>query len=57
MALPLEAAQGFFSEVRAETFPDADHSFQSSSIRLVASNPDVTSSEPEEKSAVYGVPV
>lgn len=50
-----QAAQAFFGEVRAETFPDTDHSFHSTSIRLVASNPDV---EPtEEKSAVYGVPV
>ncbi len=52
-----QAAQTFFTEVRAETFPDNEHSFHSSSIRLVASNPDVSSSEPEEKSAVYGVPV
>ncbi len=52
-----QAAQTFFDEVRAEAFPDADHSFASSSIRLVASNPDLTPNEPEEKSAVYGVPV
>lgn len=52
-----QAAQTFFTEVRAETFPDAEHSFHSTSIRLVSSNPDVTSGEPEEKSAVYGVPV
>jgi 3-methyl-2-oxobutanoate hydroxymethyltransferase len=52
-----QAAQAFFTEVRAETFPDSDHSFHSTSIRLVASNPDVETTEPEEKSAVYGVPV
>ncbi|MBS1148356.1 MAG: 3-methyl-2-oxobutanoate hydroxymethyltransferase [Myxococcaceae bacterium] len=52
-----QAAQSFFTEVRAETFPDTDHSFHSTSIRLVASNPDVETTEPEEKSAVYGVPV
>ena len=52
-----QAAKEFFGEVRAEAFPDADHSFGSATIRLVASNPDVTSAEPEEKSAVYGVPV
>jgi 3-methyl-2-oxobutanoate hydroxymethyltransferase len=52
-----QAAQTFFTEVRAETFPDNEHSFHSTSIRLVASNPDVEASEPEEKSAVYGVPV
>ncbi len=52
-----QAAQTFFTEVRAETFPDNEHSFHSTSIRLVASNPDVEAAEPEEKSAVYGVPV
>ena len=52
-----QAAQTFFTEVRAETFPDNEHSFHSTSIRLVASNPDVETTEPEEKSAVYGVPV
>ncbi len=52
-----QAAQAFFTEVRAETFPDNEHSFHSTSIRLVASNPDVSTGEPEEKSAVYGVPV
>ena len=52
-----QAAQAFFTEVRAETFPDDEHSFRSSTIRLVASNPDAPANEPEEKSAVYGVPV
>jgi 3-methyl-2-oxobutanoate hydroxymethyltransferase len=52
-----QAAQSFFSEVRSETFPDDEHSFRSTSIRLVASNPDVANGEGEEKSAVYGVPV
>lgn len=47
----------FFQEVRAQTFPDEDHSFRSTSIRLIASNPDLGSTEREEKSGVYGVPV
>ena len=52
------AAQAFFGEVREGAFPDEDHSFRSSSIRLVASNPDVKPAEAgEEKTAVYGVPV
>lgn len=51
------AAQTFFSEVRAQTFPDEEHSFRSTSIRLVASNPELGSTEREEKSGVYGVPV
>jgi 3-methyl-2-oxobutanoate hydroxymethyltransferase len=51
------AAQAFFSEVRAQTFPDEDHSFRSTSIRLVASNPELGSTEREEKSGVFGVPV
>lgn len=51
------AAQAFFQEVRAERFPDEDHSFRSTSIRLVASNPELGSTEREEKSGVYGVPV
>lgn len=52
------AAQAFFGEVREGAFPDEDHSFRSSSIRLVASNPEVKPAEAgEEKTAVYGVPV
>lgn len=51
------AAKGFFDEVRAGTFPDDEHSFRNTNMRLVASNPDVQPSEGEEKSAVYGVPV
>lgn len=52
------AAKGFFQEVREGTFPDEDHSFRSNTIRLVASNPDVTPHhEAGEKSGVYGVPV
>ena len=52
------AAQAFFSEVREQKFPDEDHSFRSSTMRLVASNPDVAPSETESKSgAIYGVPV
>jgi 3-methyl-2-oxobutanoate hydroxymethyltransferase len=59
------AAEGFFKEVRAEAFPDEDHSFKSPSIRLVASNPDVKPAArgEDDKPAleavgpVYGVPV
>jgi 3-methyl-2-oxobutanoate hydroxymethyltransferase len=51
------AAQAFFHEVREQKFPDEDHSFRSTTMRLVASNPDVTPSERDEKSGVYGVPV
>jgi 3-methyl-2-oxobutanoate hydroxymethyltransferase len=51
------AAKTYFSEVREGSFPDEDHSFRSSSVRLVASNPDVQESAREEKSGVYGVPV
>jgi len=53
------AAQEFFDEVRAVTFPDEDHSFRSTNMRLVASNPDVMPSERDdkEKSGIYGVPV
>ena len=52
-----EAARSFFDEVRGGTFPDEEHSFRNTNMRLVASNPDVQPSEGEEKSAVYGVPV
>ncbi len=56
-----EAAEGFFAEVRKESFPDEAHSFKSTSIRLVASNPNpnpAPSAEPGEKvGPVYGVPV
>lgn len=52
-----QAAQTFFTEVRAGSFPDEDHSFRSTTMRLVASNPDVQPTEREEKSGVYGVPV
>jgi len=53
------AAEKFFAEVRAVSFPDEEHSFRSSTMRLVASNPDVVPSEREdkEKSGIYGVPV
>jgi 3-methyl-2-oxobutanoate hydroxymethyltransferase len=51
------AAKSFFDEVREGTFPDDEHSFRATNMRLVASNPDVQPSEGEEKSAVYGVPV
>jgi 3-methyl-2-oxobutanoate hydroxymethyltransferase len=52
-----QAARAFFDEVRAGSFPDEEHSFRNTNMRLVASNPDVQPSEGEEKSAVYGVPV
>jgi 3-methyl-2-oxobutanoate hydroxymethyltransferase len=54
-----EASEAFFAEVRAEAFPDEEHSFKSKTIRLVASNPEPEpSSEPGEKvGPVYGVPV
>ncbi len=52
-----DAAKTYFSEVRASTFPDEDHSFRSANMRLVASNPDVHVGERDEKSGVYGVPV
>jgi 3-methyl-2-oxobutanoate hydroxymethyltransferase len=51
------AAKTFFDEVRAGNFPDDEHSFRNTNMRLVASNPDVQPAEGEEKSAVYGVPV
>jgi 3-methyl-2-oxobutanoate hydroxymethyltransferase len=52
------AAQTFFEEVRGQRFPDEEHSFRSTSMRLVASNPDVTPSERDEKTGtIYGVPV
>ncbi len=54
-----DAAQTFFNDVRAVTFPDEEHSFRSSTMRLVASNPDVQSSpiDDKERSGIYGVPV
>jgi 3-methyl-2-oxobutanoate hydroxymethyltransferase len=56
------AAEEFFKEVRAEAFPDEEHSFKSKSIRLVASNPDIKPAterdERDEKvGPIYGVPV
>ncbi len=51
------AAGQYFDEVRAGTFPDDDHSFRSTNMRLVSSNPDVVPGEREEKGGVYGVPV
>lgn len=51
------AARAFFDEVRGGAFPDEEHSFRSTTMRLVASNPDVQPHEGEEKSAIYGVPV
>jgi 3-methyl-2-oxobutanoate hydroxymethyltransferase len=53
------AAEKFFEEVREVSFPDEDHSFRSTTMRLVASNPDVvpTEREDKEKSGIFGVPV
>jgi 3-methyl-2-oxobutanoate hydroxymethyltransferase len=54
-----QAAQSFFDEVRSESFPAEEHSFQSKPIRLVASNPDPEpAAERDERTGpVYGVPV
>ena len=51
------AAGQYFDEVRAGSFPDEEHSFRATNMRLVASNPDVMPAEREEKDAVYGAPV
>ncbi len=51
------AAKSFFDEVRTGSFPDEDHSFRSNTMRLVASNPDVETTERDEKHSVFGVPV
>ncbi len=58
------AAETFFAEVRADAFPDEEHSFKSKTIRLVASNPGAPASAPSQPSSgeertgpVYGVPV
>ncbi len=51
------AAKAFFSEVREQSFPDDEHSFKSTQIRLVASNPEPEPKERDEKTGVYGVPV
>ncbi len=51
------ATKAFFDEVRSGTFPDEDHSFRSTTMRLVASNPDVQTTERDEKHGVFGVPV
>ncbi len=55
------AAETFFAEVRADAFPDEDHSFKSKTIRLVSSNPASPApsqgSGEERVGAVYGVPV
>jgi 3-methyl-2-oxobutanoate hydroxymethyltransferase len=55
-----EAAGAYFSEVRAGTFPDEEHSFKSKPIRLVASTPeptDVPAEGAEKVGPVYGAPV
>jgi len=57
------AAETFFAEVRADAFPDEDHSFKSKTIHLVSSNPSAATSAPsptqgeERVGGVYGVPV
>jgi 3-methyl-2-oxobutanoate hydroxymethyltransferase len=60
-----ESAGAYFSEVRAGTFPDEEHSFKSSkNIRLVTTNPAPVNpgAEPPAEGAekvgpIYGVPV
>lgn len=60
-----ESAGAYFSEVRAGTFPDEEHSFKSSkNIRLVTSNPapvnpdaDPPAEGAEKVGPIYGVPV
>jgi 3-methyl-2-oxobutanoate hydroxymethyltransferase len=53
-----EAAEAFFGEVRAETFPDEEHSFKSKALRLVASNAEAEPQDKDEgRGPVYGVPV
>jgi 3-methyl-2-oxobutanoate hydroxymethyltransferase len=49
------AGRSYFDEVRAGAFPTEEHSFHSSTIRLVSYNPDVP--EREERAEMYGVPV
>lgn len=49
------AAKAYFDEVKGLTFPDEEHSFRSSSMRLVASNPEVEATE--SAGPIYGVPV
>jgi 3-methyl-2-oxobutanoate hydroxymethyltransferase len=50
------AAKAYFDEVRAQSFPDEDHSFRSTTMRLVASNPEVEATE-SAGGPIYGVPV
>ncbi|RYZ36446.1 MAG: 3-methyl-2-oxobutanoate hydroxymethyltransferase [Myxococcaceae bacterium] len=59
-----EAAGTFFSEVRAGTFPDEDHSFKANkNVRLVAATPvgpgvvDAPAEGAEKVGAIYGAPV
>ena len=51
-----EAAGSFFSEVRAEAFPDEEHSFKSKAVRLVPVSQEPVERE-EKTGPVYGVPV
>ncbi|NOK20464.1 3-methyl-2-oxobutanoate hydroxymethyltransferase [Corallococcus carmarthensis] len=58
-----EAANTYFSEVRAGTFPDEDHSFKATKgIRLVTPTPvapdaDVAAEGAEKVGGIYGAPV
>ncbi|MET0404917.1 MAG: 3-methyl-2-oxobutanoate hydroxymethyltransferase [Cystobacter sp.] len=56
-----EAAQAYFSEVRAGQFPDEDHSFKSKpGVRLMPTQPAATEKLPNEvseKVAIYGAPI
>jgi 3-methyl-2-oxobutanoate hydroxymethyltransferase len=53
------ATEAFFNEVRAEQFPDEEHSFKSKTVRLAAvPDADSAPNERDEKTGpVYGVPV
>ncbi|RYZ33392.1 MAG: 3-methyl-2-oxobutanoate hydroxymethyltransferase [Myxococcaceae bacterium] len=59
-----EAANTYFAEVRAGTFPDEDHSFKANkNVRLVAATPvgpgvvDAPAEGVEKVGAIYGAPV
>lgn len=53
------AAETFFKEVRAEQFPDEEHSFKSKNIRLVTSDTASPGAggDRDEETSLYGVPV
>jgi 3-methyl-2-oxobutanoate hydroxymethyltransferase len=49
-----EAVSGYVGEVKARTFPDAEHSFHSSGVRLV---PVAPAQDDEEPPDAMGVPI